>query len=51
MNTQTPSGDVSVTASGCAACGQPLPARPVPALLLASLPAGCLPPAPPKRCG
>ena len=26
MNTQTPSGDVSVTALGCAACGQPLPA-------------------------
>ena len=26
MNTQTPSGDVSVTAPGCAACGAPLPA-------------------------
>jgi predicted RNA-binding Zn-ribbon protein involved in translation (DUF1610 family) len=26
MNTQTPPGDVSVTAPGCAACGQPLPA-------------------------
>ena len=26
MNTQTPSGDVSVTAPGCDACGQPLPA-------------------------
>ena len=26
MNTQTPSGDVSVTAPGCDACGAPLPA-------------------------
>jgi len=26
MNTQTPPGDVSVTAPGCDACGQPLPA-------------------------
>jgi hypothetical protein len=26
MNTPTPSGDVSVTAPGCAACGGPLPA-------------------------
>ena len=26
MNTPTPSGDVSVTAPGCDACGQPLPA-------------------------
>jgi hypothetical protein len=26
MNTPTPPGDVSVTAPGCAACGQPLPA-------------------------
>ena len=25
MNTPTPPGDVSVTAPGCAACGQPLP--------------------------
>ncbi len=26
MNTPTPPGDVSVTAPGCPACGQPLPA-------------------------
>ena len=26
MSTPTPSGDVSVTAPGCAACGAPLPA-------------------------